>query len=207
VPLALLAIVVLAAALRLIGLTWGLRHPVHFDEQAFVENAQRMIDEGDLDHRFYYYPGFFFYLLCPVLRLFCDGSPPGPASYLAARGLVAAFGALNVALLYRLGEEMLGRRAGLLAALLLAVSPVAVETAHTVKPDVVLQTFVLLALLAFRRVGPSVRGDVVSGVALGLAGAVPRHRHEFSALDRGGTRTLCARRAAARRTTCDWIPR
>jgi len=67
---------------------------------------------------------------------------------------------------------MAGARAGLLAALLLAVSPVAVHTAHMVRPDVVLQVFALLALLALSRVGARARDDVVAGAALGLAGAV-----------------------------------
>ncbi len=166
------AIAALALVLRLSNLEWGLRHPAHSDDAAFVGNAQRMLDEGHADHRYYFYPGLFFYLLAPVLRVLGDGSPPGPASFLAARGLVAVMGALNVLLLYRLGREMVGPRAGTLSALLLAVSPVAVEQAHTIHPDVVLQTFVLVALLAFRRVGEPLRGDLVSGSAMGLAGAV-----------------------------------
>ncbi|HEY6547287.1 MAG TPA: glycosyltransferase family 39 protein [Vicinamibacteria bacterium] len=170
--LALAAIFTLALALRFAHLDWGLRHPAHSDDAAFVGHAQRMLDEGHGDHRYYFYPGLFFYLLAPVLRVFGDGSPPGPASFFAARALVAAFGALNVLLLYRLGRQMEGPRAGWVAALLLAVSPVAVEQAHTVHPDVVLQTFVLLALLAFRKVGAGHAGDLVSGAALGLAGAV-----------------------------------
>jgi dolichyl-phosphate-mannose-protein mannosyltransferase/F5/8 type C domain-containing protein len=171
-PPLLLVILVLAAALRFTGLNWGLRHPVLWDEQLFVEHAQRMIDDRDLDHQFYYYPGLIFYLLGPVLWLFGDGTPPGPASFLAARAMVAAFGTLNVALLYALGRDLLGRRAALLGALLLAVSPVAVETGHLFRPDVVLQTLVLVALLAFRRVGGELRADLFSGAALGLAGAL-----------------------------------
>jgi hypothetical protein len=41
-----------------------------------------------------------------------------------------------------------------------------------VRPDVVLQAFTIAALLAFLRVGPGLGGDVLSGLALGLAGAV-----------------------------------
>src|SRR5438128_3802805 len=61
--LALLAIVGLAAYLRFSGLDWGHRHPMHTDEQLFVENAVAMLDAGDLDHRFYRYPGLFIYML------------------------------------------------------------------------------------------------------------------------------------------------
>jgi len=168
---ALVGILLLAAALRYAGLGWGLRHPPHPDESVFVDNVALMIRSGDLDHRYYQYPGLFFYLLYPLLRLL-PLDPPGPPAYLASRALVAAFGVAGVALVDGLGRKVAGSRAGLLAALLLAVSPVAVETAHMVRPDVVLQAFTIVALLAFLRVGPGLRGDALSGLALGLAGAV-----------------------------------
>src|SRR5207249_1746332 len=44
--------------------------------------------------------------------------------------------------------------------------------AHMVRPDVVLQALTLAALLALLRVGPRFDGDLLSGLALGLAGAV-----------------------------------
>jgi 4-amino-4-deoxy-L-arabinose transferase-like glycosyltransferase len=167
----LLGILVLAAVLRAVGLGWGLRHPPHPDEGAFLDNVALMVRSGDLDHRYYQYPGLFFYMLYPLVRLL-PHDPPGPSAYLAARALVAAFGVAACALAARLGRETASAGAGLLAALLLAVSPVAVETAHMVRPDVVLQAFTLAALLALVRVGERPRGDLLSGLALGLAGAV-----------------------------------
>src|SRR5439155_27353182 len=98
--------------------------------------------------------------------------PPGPSTYLTGRTLVAAFGVAACALVDTLGRKAAGPRAGLLAALLLAVSPVAVETAHMVRPDVVLQAFTIVALLALLRVGSRLGGDALSGLALGLAAAV-----------------------------------
>jgi len=168
---ALLGILLLAAALRVAGLGGGLRHPPHPDEGVFLDNAALMVRSADLDHRYYQYPGLFFYMLGPLVWLL-PHDPPGPMAYLAARALVAAFGVLACGLADRLGREVAGSRAGLLAALLLAVSPVAVETAHMVRPDVVLQAFTIAALLAFLRVGPRLGGDALSGLALGLAGAV-----------------------------------
>ena len=168
---ALFGVLLLAAALRIAGLGWGLRHPPHPDEAVFVDNVATMIRSGDLDHRYYQYPGLFFYMLYPLVFLL-PHDPPGPSTYLAARALVAAFGVAACALVDILGRKVAGSRAALLAALLLAVSPVAVETAHMVRPDVVLQAFTILALLALLRVGPRLGGDALSGLAIGLAGAV-----------------------------------
>jgi len=168
---ALLGVLLLAAALRYAGLGWGLRHPPHPDEGVFLDNVALMIRSGDLDHRYYQYPGLFFYMLYPLVYVL-PHDPPGPSAYLAARALVAAFGVAACALIDVLGRKVAGSGAGLLAALLLAVSPVAVETAHMVRPDVVLQAFTIVALLALPRVGPRFGGDALSGLALGLAGAV-----------------------------------
>ncbi len=174
--LALAAIVLLALALRLVGLSAGLRHPPHDDERVFVENAHRMAAERSLDHGFYEYPGLTFFLLAPVEGAFGE-TPPGPRAYYAARALVAVTGAACCLLLFRLGSGIAGPVAGLLAALFGAVSPVAVETAHQFRPDVLLQAATLAALLAFRRLDGTTWPDLVAGAALGVAGAL-----KFSAI-------------------------
>jgi 4-amino-4-deoxy-L-arabinose transferase-like glycosyltransferase len=160
-----------AAALRLVGLGWGLRHPPHWDERVFVENVLAMAERGDLDHRYYEYPGLFFHLLRPVLALAPEPDPDAQA-YRLARGVVAVFGVLGCAATYLLGRVLAGPAVGLLGALLVAVSPLAVHTAHMVRPDVVLQVFVTAALLALVRVGGRARDDAVAGGLVGLATAV-----------------------------------
>jgi hypothetical protein len=52
------------------------------------------------------------------------------------------------------------------------VSPVEITAAHMVRPDVVLETFTLLALWVFHRVGESARKDLLAGAAWGAAAAV-----------------------------------
>ena len=130
-----------------------------------------MLASRDLDHRFDEYPGLFFYLTAPVLAFF---GPPrfGPDAYLAARAVVAAFGVCSVGLTCLLGTRLRGPFVGLSAALLVAVSPVAVQTAHMVRPDVVLEAFVLLAFLGFARVGRRASGDWTAGALVGAATAV-----------------------------------
>lgn len=169
--LALAGIVVLALALRFVGLGAGLRHPPHNDERVFVENAHRMAAERSLDHGFYEYPGLAFFLLAPVEGAFGE-TPPGPRAYYAARVLIALAGVAACLLLYRLGAGLAGPGAGLVAALFAAVSPVAVETAHQFRPDVLLQVATVLALVAFRRLDDTAWPDLVAGAALGLAGAL-----------------------------------
>lgn len=168
--LALLGLVlVLAAVLRFTGLGWGLRHVPHSDERSFVESVAAMIRAGDLDHRFYEYPGLFFDVLYPVQALASPGDPSGPDAYLAARGVIAAFGVASVAIVFLLGARLMSSPAGLAAALLLAVSPLEIRVGHMVHPDVALETLVLLAFLVLAREPPSAAGP---GVALGAAAAL-----------------------------------
>ena len=165
-------VTILAAALRFTGLGFGLHHRPYPDERVFVENAHRMVAERSLDHRYYEYPGLIFGLLAPGLAVVGADRPPGPEAYLAARAIVAGFGVASVFLVAVLGRRLMGPVGAGAAALLLAVSPVAVDAAHMVKPDVMLEAFVLLAFLAFGGVGARPLGDVVAGAALGAAAAV-----------------------------------
>ena len=169
---ALVAIVLFAVYLRFSALAWGLRHPVHTDESSYVANAVKMVEAGDLDHRFYQAPGLFFYILAPALAWLGPDRWGGPDAYLVSRGVVAAFGVLNVLLAFGVGARLVGRWAGLAAALSLAVSPVDIQMSHQVRQDGVLQTFGLLAILAWRRIGGDRRYDALAGLVVGLATAV-----------------------------------
>jgi Dolichyl-phosphate-mannose-protein mannosyltransferase len=169
--LTLAAVVLLAAAMRFTVLDWGLRGPVHVDERVYVENVIQMVVAGDFDHRFYTYPGLFYYLLAPVVAAL--GAPRyfTNDAYFAARAVVAVCGTLNVALIFVVGRRILGTAAGLAAALFLAVSPLDVRTSHQVRPDILMEGFGLLALLQFQRLG-SLREDVRAGLLIGAATAV-----------------------------------
>jgi dolichyl-phosphate-mannose-protein mannosyltransferase len=165
-------VLLLAGALRFWNLSWGLRHVPLRDESVFVESVSEMVRQGDLDQRFYEYPGLFFYLLYPPLASLPRDALDSARPYLVARGLVAASGVVSVALVFLLASRLVSPRAGLAAALLQAVSPVEVTTAHMVRPDVVLEVFALLALWAFQRVGTEARKDLLAGTAWGAAAAV-----------------------------------
>ncbi len=164
--LALAAVLGLAGVLRFSGLGWGLRHPPQHDERVFVEAALTMAARGSLDPGWYGYPGLVFVLLKAVFGVI-PGSLDGANAYLVARAVVATLSVASVGLLFLLGRRLMGESPGLVAALLLAVSPAEVQTAHMVRPDVVLGTLVLLALFWFTDLGRHLRHDAQAGLSLG----------------------------------------
>lgn len=170
--LALGLILVLAAVLRFSGLSWGLRHPPHADEQDFMIFVVPMLEAGDLDHRRYEYPGLFLYLLGAAVAPLGRARWNGPDAFLAARAVSAAFGVLNVGLIWLAGARRIGPAGALAAALWLAVSPLDIETSHQVRAESALQTAGILALLAWPGVGRGDRGDVRAGLVLGFANAL-----------------------------------
>ena len=169
---ALVAVLALAALLRCTGLSWGLRHAPEWDEALFVRSVAEMLRNQDLEQRFYLYPGLFLHLLRAALMWLSPESLDSGRAYLVARGVVVAFSVLSVGLAYRLGSALVSPRAGVVAAFLLAISPVEITTAHMVRPDVVLEAFALMALLSLRLGRPEPRSDAFAGAVLGASAAV-----------------------------------
>jgi len=159
---ALAAIVGVAAALRLVGIQYGLPYGslLDPDEQNVVPRAWRMVHGGGLDPHFFDWPTLATYLIAPGQAW--EGRP----SYLAGRLVVVAVALVGVAAAWWLGERAYGRSAGAVAAALTAVESTHVALSHAAVTDVPLTTFVTiaLALLASGRIE-------WAGAALGLATA------------------------------------
>jgi len=164
--------VALGAALRFTGIGWGLEHPPHADEQAYVESVNAMLDAGDLDHRYYYYPGLFFYLLAPLLGLLGEARRHGPEAYLVCRVLVASVASVNIWIAGVVARRLGGAWAASGASLALAVFPLSSAVAHEVRPDLCLETLGLLSLLLFARPRWEKRESGLSGLLVGLATAI-----------------------------------
>jgi 4-amino-4-deoxy-L-arabinose transferase-like glycosyltransferase len=162
----LAAILILALALRLKGITWGLPYSfVNADESTVIPKAFAAA-RGHPNPQFFFYPSFYFYLTAalyvlatPVWWLLGNGNllaqtsfvvDPGPY-FLLGRLLSVAMGTASVYLLYRLGRVAFGRPAGLLAALFLAVTPLHVAYSHMAVTDVTAVAFALLALVLLQR--------------------------------------------------------
>ena len=190
--LLLVALVVLAFIVRLYHLRWGL--PEIYEEATPVREAVDFWGgpgQGlDLNPHFFKYPSFSFYLhfaLQSVVYLWL--SIMGKVGSLAdfrqlldqelfravywGRVLSAGLGALTVIPTYILGRQLGRRTAGLAAALLIAVLPLAVLESQFVSPDVVLLVAAAACLtVATRFAEHGRRSDaIVCGVWLGLATA------------------------------------
>jgi 4-amino-4-deoxy-L-arabinose transferase-like glycosyltransferase len=157
----LIALLVLALALRLKGVAYGLPYSfVNSDESMVVPKAFHAA-QGHLNPHFFFYPSLYFYLAgalyvlaAPAWWLLGHGNllsqtsfvvDPGPY-FLLGRLLSVAMGTASVYLVYRLGLGGFGRAAGLLAALFLAVAPLHVAYSHMAVTDVTAVAFSLLAL-------------------------------------------------------------
>src|SRR5215210_2456040 len=155
------AIVVLAAALRLLALGYGLPATYNPDETPILNRALAFA-KGDPNPHNFLYPSLYFYALFAWEVLFyLAGRAAGmfdslagfqrefftdPSRlFLAARALTALFGIATVLALYWFGRRLYGRTAGLVAAAFMAVAPIAVRDAHYVKLDVPVTFFVVLA--------------------------------------------------------------
>ena len=182
----LLAILVLALALRLKGVTYGLPYSfVNADETMVIPKAFHAA-QGHPNPQFFFYPSLYFYLTgalyllaAPVWWLLGHGNFLAQTSFVVDNGpyfllgrlLSVAMGTASVYLVYRLGRHAFGRPAGLLAALCLAVAPLHVAYSHMAVTDVTAVAFSLLALvLLLQAAGPS-RPDPDA------AAAAPAPRH------------------------------
>ena len=157
--LALGGLLVLAAALRLPGLAYGLPFPLlNPDERSIVPRAWELVHGGGLDPGWYDYPSLLLLVLAPLQLPFDD------PSYGAARALIVAIGLAGVAAAWWLGRSAYGTSAGVLAGAACAVATVHVVYSHMAVTDVLLTTCVTVSLALL------VTGRLEwAGVAAGLA--------------------------------------
>ena len=139
--LALAGLLVLAAALRIPGLRYGLPFPLlNPDEESIVPRSWEIGHGGGLDPGWYDYPSLLFYVLAPF-EWFVD-----EPSYGVARGVTAAIGIVGVGAAWWLGRVAYGEPAALVAGAATAVASVHVAYSHMAVTDVLLTAGVTIAL-------------------------------------------------------------
>ncbi|MGE0451579.1 MAG: ArnT family glycosyltransferase [Vicinamibacterales bacterium] len=187
----LTSIVLAGFAVRLWGLTFGL--PIvsaRPDELVIVVTALRFLSEGNLNPRFFDYPGLFLYLVGAIYLVYYAigrglgwfdsiphfvGGTHGrwPMLYFLNRFASALFGTLTIVWLYRTARRLFGETAGLLAALFLAFAFLHVRDSHYGTTDAALVFFTVCAIHALvllngeRRRSHAVRAGIFAGLAMG----------------------------------------
>jgi hypothetical protein len=182
-----IVIVLAGALLRLIGAGFGLPAVYNPDEVAIM-NRTMALAPNRLNPGNFLYPSFYFYALFAWEGLlFVTGWVAGRFAslaafeyefftdpsihYLAGRLLTALCGTATVAATWLFGRRLFGSTAGLVAAALLAVAPLAVRDAHYVKHDVPVTLLIVLAHLALAtRAGRDASAN--AGRGLGIAGCL-----------------------------------
>src|SRR5438874_1357921 len=138
---ALAGLLALAAALRLVGIEYGLPFGLlNPDEQSIVPRAWRMVHGGGLDPHWFDYPTLVMYLIAPFQAW--HGAP----SYLAARSVIVVLALAGVAASGWLGRRAYGPVAGAVAAAFTAVETTHVAYSHMAVTDVPLTAGVAACL-------------------------------------------------------------
>jgi len=168
----------------LLGITWGLPGPTHLfsyqpDEYFSLQAALNLLN-GDPNPHFFNYPSLYLYLAAaPCLFHFGLGGirPELPdilrAFTLDARLMTVLLALVTVGAAYGAAARLGGRRAGLLAAAIVAVAPGHVLYSHFAAVDVPLACFVTLAAWAGIVLLDDQRWKVVilAGLACGASAA------------------------------------
>lgn len=179
------AILVLALALRLWGLTFGLPYIIQPDEPSVEDRALAMWLDGTANPHYFIYPSLYYDMQAVwalVVGHIAGVVSPDvlrhpllhkPFYYLAGRLLTALVGTATVFVTYLAGR-LFNPRVGLVAAFFLAVAAQHVEQSHYITVDATTGLFTILsAYCALRALRDGAASPVLwGGVAAGLAAGV-----------------------------------
>jgi len=195
-PWCLASVLLVATALRVWGIGFGLPYVEHPDEPFWVIKVLQMIKSSDPNPHDFIYPSLYYYvnalayllfygagrlfgafqsltdLAEPVLLIGGSGKTALPGLFLAGRSLSVALGVATVALTFDLGRRITGFvLGGVLAGLWVAFSPTLVANSRFLIPDGPLAFFTTLIVWASWRIyqDGQTRDYLLAGVALGLA--------------------------------------
>jgi 4-amino-4-deoxy-L-arabinose transferase-like glycosyltransferase len=170
IRIALLAILFLAAVLRLSGINWDDGIGAHPDERYIVGVAENLLWSGELDP-FEFAPDYAYGHIPLYLLAIVRGLAPAADALILGRVLAALFDLGTVTLTFALGRRLRDERVGLLAAGFVGLTTLHVQQAHFYTVDTALAFFTIGLLLFSVRLAES--GQVVdawvTGAWLGLA--------------------------------------
>jgi hypothetical protein len=191
----LVAIVIVALALRFVSLGWGRPFVYHPDEWVVAKPAMDMVRTGSWNPHLFMYPSGLIYVerfiiavlhhLDPTVSLATattsgyaglpwrggsDALPEQFPYFYVGRGFVAMVGALMALPTYVAARSVSNAVGGIAAAVAIAVAPLAVTNSHFLTTDVPTAALVVLTLwLSLRGLTGGRRWLLAAGFAAGLA--------------------------------------
>ena len=181
---ALVLVVAAGFLLRIWHLGSGIPYALGIDEPAIMTTVVRILKSGSYNPHFFEYPtGYVYVQLGMAIVQFLVGAMQhswkaveqvGPSDfYLSGRFVTATIGAATIAVVHQAGLRW-GAGHALVAAGLLAVTPMHVRESHFVLTDVPLTFAVTLTLLLSLRASekPTLKAFVLAGAAAGLAAGI-----------------------------------
>ncbi len=199
-PAALGGLCLLALAVRLIGLGYGLPAVYNPDEVPILNRALALAKGDPNPHNFLYPSVYFYAVFAWEAAFFVVGRLLGlfgslaefqreyftdPSRLLlAGRAFTAVCGTLVVPALYWFGKRLYNRTVGLAAALFYAFAPLAARDAHYVKLDVPVTLMVVLTHAALARlvVDEQAAGKRRAWIVAGLLGGLAISTHYYVGL-------------------------
>ncbi|MCK4962785.1 MAG: glycosyltransferase family 39 protein, partial [Anaerolineales bacterium] len=177
----LLAVLVIAASLRLIGLSWDEGTHLHPDERflSMVETSIQFpsslgeyfntdvspFNPHNVGH------GFFVYGTLPIFIVRYVGEWVGKTGYgeihIVGRAVSTMFDLVSILLVYLIGTRLYRRRVALLASFFVALSVLLIQHAHFFVVDSIANTFILAGFYFAVRVLDE--GDIYDYLLFGLA--------------------------------------
>ena len=146
----LCAALLVGAALRLYGISFGLPSNFHPDEVPKVNAIMRMVDQNSFDPQYFLHPSLLLYLTYAtnsLLHMFGLQGEFRDTAFLAGRLVSATAGLISICLTYLIGRRLFSGEVGGVAACLLAVFPLHVTCSRYLKEDSLLTFIVLLCAL------------------------------------------------------------
>jgi 4-amino-4-deoxy-L-arabinose transferase-like glycosyltransferase len=229
-PVSVCLVVLLALILRLWGSRFDLPYIHHPDEPMTINVAVQMLQAGDLNPHFFHWGTAYLYLVAAVyVPYYLLGRVLGfvhgvldlatvkqyvlgvayislPAEVWVARLVSVALGVGTVYLVYLVGRALCNHEAGLLGAVLLAVSTAHVIQSHFAVPDVAMIFFFCLSILyAARWVSVGGRSDGLwAGFWGGIAAATKYNAIVLVLLSLGAAQLLRHGRRAWKTPDIAW---
>ena len=178
--LILAVILTLGFAARIMSIWFGYPLITHPDEPTLVGLAEIMLRDLNPNPQFFNYPSLVIYLQSLVMAFvaavnYVFGIAPTEIPrvdfFIAGRAFAASMSTLSLIVIYATGKKLFNAEVGLLAAAIVAVSPIHVENSALVTTDIWVAVFSTLILFYCAKIyeQPTTKNYILAGLFLGLA--------------------------------------